>query len=382
MFIIAQFPVADWRSLAADHMGRLPLPEWNADEPGDVFVRGFGDVVSRNSGGVGGLLGERAFADFNRVARYRGAIEYRQNDWSQALRIRPWFRRFYFDGIVSGRFEFGFLVPDIDEYRVFEPGARNGYEIAKVGETIASIPLVVRGVDLPPVSTPLAAAGNSLCEAYVAATTRRRALMEYPIAEVSGVHVSVGPPIVFVRVSDDRPVIVGRNSRRIERGEDCDIRITSCTVGERPIQVVAQRSPYGALDETGTERTIRVLFSHLNALIYASARLARADPGRGDGIGRDRLAAFAQQTLERLEKIDPGGPEADSDTEFSAGVRAFAQAYAGRFDNLFVELERFIAEMRKPTRTRRTLGFAKDLLDIITSKIVEAMLRLAIKPEA
>jgi hypothetical protein len=93
MFVVAQFPIADLRSLDPDARGRLGIPDWNADDPGECFVRGFGDIYPRNSGGMERLHGERAFADFNRAARYRSVIEYRQPDWPKPLAITPWFRR-------------------------------------------------------------------------------------------------------------------------------------------------------------------------------------------------------------------------------------------------------------------------------------------------
>ncbi len=381
MFIVAQFPLSDLRSLAPHNRGRLPVPDWNADEIGDVFVRGFGAMATRNSGGVGGLVGERAFSDFNRAVRFEGPIYYRQPDWPKPILIKPWFRRLYFDGSIAGRFEFGFFVPDQEEYQVFIEGARNGYDIAAVGRTIAATPVVVRGVDLPPVATLLADAGDALAAAYATATTRRPALMQYPLAETLGLHIAVGPPTIYIRVSDERPSIVGRASRRIDLGEEGELYIAGVTNAARRVSLVAQTSPMGALDETGAERTIRVLFSHLNAFIFAASQLTRLDPAAGGGLSRDRLAEIGRDLLARLQRFAPTGPSDVSDQEFADGVRVFARAYAGRSDDLAAELETFIAEMRKPTRRRRTLGYAKDLLDIIVGKIFEAGIRVVIKPE-
>ena len=381
MFIVAQFPLSDLRSLPPGERGRLDVPDWNADEIGDVFVRGFGAMAERNSGGITGLVGERAFADFNRAARFAAPILYRQPDWPRALQVKPWFRRFYFDGTISGQFEFGFLVADVDEYAVFTEGTRNGYDIAAVARAVAAVALVIRGVDVPPATLTLATAGDALAAAYVAATTQRRALMEYPLGETLASHVAVGPPIVYVRVSDDRPVLAGRASRQIDLGEEGTLYIASTAAGARRLQIVAQTSLSGALFETGTERTIRVLFSHLNSFIFSASRLARLDPTASGVVGRDRLAEFARRLLSRLEGFAPTGPEDDSDDEFTAGVRVFARAYAGRFDNLTAELDGFVAEMRKPTRSQRALGYVKDLLDIIVGKIFEAGIRVMIKPE-
>jgi hypothetical protein len=382
MFVVAQFPLSDLRLLAPDRRGRLAVPDWTADDhPGDVFVRGFGPLAERNSGGIGGLVGERAFADFNRAVRFTRPIAYRQADWPEPILVRPWFRRFYFDGTIAGRFEFGFLVPDLDEYRVFTEVTRNGYDIAAVASTLAATPIVVRGVDLPAVETTLADAAEALAAAYTAATTQRSALLRYPLGETLGPHVAVGAPIVYIRVSDDRPAIVGRASRRIDLGEDGEVHIASVGYGARRVSLVAQTSLFGALYETGPERTIRVLFSHLNAFVFAASHLTRLDPAAGGGLDRDRLAAFGRDLLSRLQQFAPTGPRDDSDAEFAAAVRVFARAYAGRSADLAAELEAFVAEMRKPTGRRRALGYAKDLLDIIVGKLFEAGIRVMIKPE-
>ena len=137
----------------------------------------------------------------------------------------------------------------------------------------------------------------------------------------------------------------------------------------------------GALYETGAERTIRVLFSHLNAFIFAASHLTRLDPAAGGGLSRDRLAEFGRDLLARLQRFAPTGPTDASDEEFGDGIRAFARAYAGRSDDLAAELNTFIAEMRKPTGRRRALGYAKDLLDIIVGKFFEAGIRVMVKPE-
>jgi len=150
LFIITQFPIADLRALMPDAMGRLAIPDWNADDPSEYFVRGFGEVYPRNSGDMERLHGERAFGDFNRAARYRGAIEYRQADWPKPLSLNPRFRRLYFDGVMADRFEFGFHVPDQAEIRrPFIDGARNGYDVVEVARGARWCAAAGARLDLP-----------------------------------------------------------------------------------------------------------------------------------------------------------------------------------------------------------------------------------------
>jgi hypothetical protein len=378
LFIIVQFPLADLRALTLDAMGRLAIPDWNADDPGERFVRGFGEVYPRNSGGMERLHGERAFADFNQAARYRATIEYHQSDWPKPLRITPWFRRFYFDGVLAGRFEFGFHVPDQAEYEVFVAGARNGYDIVEVARTIAGVPLLVRGLDLPPEELVLEQAGDALGRAYLVATTRRDALMTFPVSETYGRHVAVGPLVVLIRVSDCRPVIVGRSRRRIEVEEGSELFVTSCKTGHGRFGIIAQTSVMGALFETSPERAVRVLFGHLNAVIFAASHAARADLGETGQAGRDRIADLLDRTMRRLQDLSESADE--NDEEYAAALRAFGRAHAGRLDDLFATIERQSEVLRKPATSKGLIAYGKSLLDTILKKAVEVGVEKALKP--
>ena len=378
MFIVAQFPVADLRSLEPDARGRLGIPDWNADDPGAGFVRGFGDVYPRNSGGMERLHGERAFADFNRAARYRSVIEYRQPDWPKPLAITPWFRRLYFDGVLAGRFEFGFHVPDLAEYDVFVPGVREGYDPVEVARAIAGAMVLVRGVDLPPEELPLQRAGDALGRSYVAATTRREALMSFPLTETYGRHVAVGPATVMVRVSDCRTAIVGRSSRRIAVEEGSELFVTSCKTEHGRFAVVAQTSVMGALFETSLERAIRVLFSHLNAVIFAASHAIRTDFGEAGQADRKRVADLLGRTMQRLQQLSEADDE--DDEEFVAALRAFARAHAGRLDDLFASIDRQTEALRKPPTGKGLIAYGKDLLDTILKKAIEVGVEEVLKP--
>jgi hypothetical protein len=85
--------------------------------------------------------------DFDRVARFQGHLSYQQAGWAQSLPIKPWFRRFYYDGVIAGRFEFGFLVDEADETTIL--GAHGyKYDIASLIAFLLKVPVMVRGFDL------------------------------------------------------------------------------------------------------------------------------------------------------------------------------------------------------------------------------------------
>lgn len=112
MFIIAQFPLADFRPLIKGEKGRLSVPDWSSDNLDSGFIRGFGKISARNGSALG-LGGERSFADVNNALRI-DPVEFWQQGWNRPLPIALWFRRLYYDGQIAGRFEVGLMVPEDD----------------------------------------------------------------------------------------------------------------------------------------------------------------------------------------------------------------------------------------------------------------------------
>ena len=129
MFIIAQLPLADFRPLITGGKGRLSVPDWSSDNLDSGFVRGFGKISARNGSGLG-LGGEDSFADVNNALRIE-RVEFRQSEWNRPLPIALWFRRFYYDGQIAGRFEIGFMVPEDDLLARFKDQAVEPSSIAQ-----------------------------------------------------------------------------------------------------------------------------------------------------------------------------------------------------------------------------------------------------------
>jgi hypothetical protein len=261
---------------------------------------------------------------------------------------------------------------------VFVAGARNGYDVVEVARTVAGIQLLVRGLDLPAEELALERAGDALGRAYLVATTRRDALMTFPVNETYGRHVAVGPPVVLIRISDCRPVIVGRSSRRIEVEEGSELFVTSCKTGHGRFGVIAQTSVMGALFETSPERAVRVLFSHLNAVIFAASHAARADLGERGRAGRERIADLLDRTMRRLQELSESDEE--DDQEFAAALGAFARAHAGRLDDLFATIERQSEALHRPATGKGLIAYGKSLLDTILKKAIEVGVEKALKP--
>jgi len=357
------------------------VPDWNADDPSDKFIRGFGRMALRRKGGHRELRGERVFADFDQVARFQGPIEYRQLGWAQSIRIEPWYRRLYFDGSIAGRFEFGFLADDLAEAALFEGGVPNGYDIAALTGAITAVPIKVSGLDLLAETAPLEDIGNALGAAYVAATTRRAELKRYPMAETFGTHVAVGNPMVAIRLSGDRPAIVGHESRRIYVPDCGTAHVAVCKSARRDIQVLVQESRFGTFDERPAERVIRVIFSHLNAFIFAASCYKGAFDMKGTGTDRKRLADLLANTMRRLGKFRPDELEDPVDRQFAESVRAFSEGHAGRLDSLLIQLEGLIVETQRPSTLARIADKGGRLVKWVAEIAVKEAVDKMIKPD-
>lgn len=133
MLLQLQFPLTDLRGFVHGADVRLPFPGWPTPFPSEEFVRFFGAVRKRPSGGISGWIGETAYCDARRALLFpRGLLGHRPNlrqtphcaaaDRGNRTgqpenpastgnsRLYAAFRRFYFDGIASGKTEVGFAT--------------------------------------------------------------------------------------------------------------------------------------------------------------------------------------------------------------------------------------------------------------------------------
>ncbi len=377
MFVLVQFPLVDLRLLAKDQRGRLPIPDWAADDPGRVFIRGFGAVAARNTPAKG-LLGERYFADFDQAMRFREPIMYSEDGWRSPLEIHPWFRRFYFDGMISGRFEVGFIVKDSDEQAAIGDDAP--FDARLVASAIGATRVTVIASEFLEQDTTLARIPESMALAYLANTTKKSALVAYPLAESAGRYLEIGAPTFHVRMSSDRAFVQDRDGQAVKWGTN-ELFLTSAADGQRRRNVIVQPSPTGASQETGQERAVRVLFAHLNSLIFAVSKLVTAQK---DGlpdikIGEER--DLVTKVIARLSRFTPTGPTNDDDAVFSEAIIGFARSYDGRINELTTKLAALAAELKKPTTKESTVAYLKYIFEFILGKATETAAAAALKQQ-
>jgi len=376
MFVVVQIPIVDLRSLVGG-MGRLPVPDWRSDDPGECFVRGFGQMAIRNSDSFG-LLGERAFADFNQATKFPPGASYTEDDWAFSPSVQLRFRRLYFDGDISGRFEFGFITDDLLDGVDPDSTAPPTVNPKLVAATVQSFPLKVRNLYGPDEDTTVGECGSALAMAYLAATTRHSALNEFPIADTYKKYIKVGNPIIHIRISSELCLKSIRDIRRID-WEKGHLYITSAEGEARLSNVLVQESQSESTDETPTERATRVLFSHLNSFIFALNHLTSLED---DLERRDRKAAALDLTnrlQERLASFSPTGPIAEGDDDFSAALRGFGATYKGRTEELTARLKELGDELAKPSSARRGLDYLRGLFELTLTTAVKTSVEVVMK---
>lgn len=374
MFLIVQLPLADLRGLSGRPPSRLRDPDWMSVDPPGGFLRGFGPVRGRNQPSLG-LGGERFHADFNRAVRFRGDAVYRQPDWPQPLPITPWFRRFYFDGALCGRFEFGFVIDDVLEGRVLRGGG-SAVDPRAVAATLCTLPVSVRAPGLPDGPLPIHRAGTALATAYLAATTPNAALPSNPPGDAAGRLVTVGPPLVHARFTWARVPEVGRDGCAVA-GPGLGVTLTQWRDPSPGGAVVVQRSASGALDEPAAERAVRVVFAHLNAMVFALTQ-CRARTGEG-GLSREALRPTLRAAVARLRDFVPSGPGDGTDRDFAEALRTFGRAHEGRLAQLTAQLETLADSLDKPTTLERVLGFLQGLLELALTTGVKTVVETQAK---
>jgi len=377
MFIIVQIPFADLRPIIVGERGRLAIPNWAADEP-KGFVRGFGKISPRNSSSLG-LVGESRFADMGNAIRFPQQIDYGEVGWAYTLDIVPWFRRLYFDGHISGRFEIGFLIPEFYEELVFDRSEMVApIKPALLAQKILTTNVQVNSVDGSKQTMPLARCAKTLGLAYLAATTSNAGIMSFPIEDTMNSVFFVGDPFLTIRVDSGRPISDERDRRYLTSHNEPPLFITSARGANARNNVLVQTSDKGTREETAQERITRVLFSHLNSLIFSYAKLQEIGPSVAGKSNRDILRKAVATMIDRLAKFKQDDNE-EKDPSLTEGLQTFAKAYAGRVDELSSNLEALSVDWNKPTIFQRLFDYGKGVHDLVIKTSVEKSIDIGMK---
>lgn len=178
MFISVVFPVADLRSLHSQAAGRLEKPRWGEADPQAKFARGFGSIHTRTQSG-NGFIGESYYADCNNAIRYPQQLFAESIvDSVEKILVYPVFRRFYFDGQLSGRFELGFRLNEATVYEIAQikevNRAGSTYDAVELVRQILRQIVVVKLLDGQILRAELGSISQSLRDAYLASSTKKQ----------------------------------------------------------------------------------------------------------------------------------------------------------------------------------------------------------------
>ena len=200
MFISVSFPLADFRSLCRDNAGRLDLPHWGSADPRAQFARGFGAIHTRTKSG-NGFVGENYYADCNSLLRFPSQLFLKPFGSDVRILAYPIYRRFYFDGIFSGRFEFGFRLnePSIDAFAVQNAAAE--YDVVAISKQTLTQEVKICLLDGRIEKSLFSDATALLRDGYIMSSTKQNSLSTFDLASVGSTYVSVGAPFVFIRSS-------------------------------------------------------------------------------------------------------------------------------------------------------------------------------------
>jgi hypothetical protein len=376
MFVIVQFPLADLRPLIPGGQGRLIRPNWRADSHPEGFIRGFGNIAARTQSGLS-LRGERAFADCNNAVRFNNRIELRQGNLKRPLKLIPWFRRLYYDGIMSGRFEFGFLTLDSDEDELFRHSNEAGIDPSALGDTVLSAEVQIHSVDRSVTNSTLSECARALGFALLSATTENSKIIEFSPAETYGTSLNIGHPIVHARISSGRFIQAGRDRRLLSDSFDPEFFLTSPNRSKIRNSVVVQASRQRTTEETPEERIVRVLFAHINSVLYAYAHFESVSTRLN--IPKQTLRTTVAEMLKRIAGFSPTEPGNAEDDQLHDGLVLVAKAFDGRADELSDSLHSIAKRLESPSLGENIIKYVKGLHDLVVKTAVETIVSSSVK---
>lgn len=189
MFVTLQFPVVDARAFVDEETGRLARPVWPAPLADFDFVRSFGMIRTRWSGGLSGWIGENEVCDARKALRFEHVTPLSAPGLGHPLPVKIAFRRFYCDGLAVAKYEVGIVVhyPTSQGQQLSFP--------RELFNHLLETPVVIPNPHGQPRQCPLWQAGRSLANLYAASSSRTAVdVSESTIKEL----VQPGGPMLFV----------------------------------------------------------------------------------------------------------------------------------------------------------------------------------------
>jgi hypothetical protein len=185
--------------------------------------------------------------------------------------------------------------------------------------------------------------------------------------------------MLHIRIPLALQIQTSRDRRYLNAGGGPEFFITSARGSGIRNNVLVQASAQKVHEESGNERVTRLLFAHLNGVLFAHSQFVKTGRLIGGLNERDVLRRAVAKMIDRFTRfaqID----ESAIDKEFADGMKLFANAYAGRIDGLVAKLQELSTEWNKPTTLESCKRYFKGMNDLVattaTKTIVEAAMKL------
>lgn len=380
MFISVIFPLADFRGLHKNNAGRLDRPAWGNSDPQAKFARGFGSIHYRTKSG-NGFVGENYYADCGNLIKYPS--QFFLNPFSSLQRevlSYPVYRRFYFDGQMSGRFELGFRL---NEGTIEDIRYKNGnieYISKNIANQILNGDIQVNLLDDRILTQPFFKSMDALRDGWLLSSTKSRELAFYNIQDFGTNYVGVGRPFVFIRSGVETKVRDEKQKRILLEQNDLKLFTTRSEINENTFDIIVNTSIDSINNESGKERFSRLFYTQIRSLVFAhSFYLKQISTGRISGPKKLEPALGA--LIERLGNLNPLEGSREDELTCEELQRILRSA-----DINVTQLTREIERQIKPSWWRQhlrrlskgTLGYADRKADLAIEAAASTATKLAL----
>jgi hypothetical protein len=352
MLVTIQFPIADARSFLDADTGKLARPLWPAPLVGEDFVRSFGIVRRRYSGGLGGWIGEADVCDARRALRFEPPAPMSWPGSTDLVPIRIVFRRFYADGEALCKLEVGFALAP--------PGGEAKFKVLpeQVLHYLLELPVRIPNPEGAERSYRLWQAGNPLAQLYRASSSRSGA----PPAGADW-QVQSGAPILLVECRSKERVTISLPGRQVKLARYPDTELSHHMMRvhgkDARLWLVNDRG----LPDEDARRKLRITLLRLHAekeclrriLTHVATRKVDPAPASGASDALQRYLNDSTRHIYRLQGGDGSGvaqpgdeallPAFEAEEAISTGDReAIMESLAriGVRPQIYSKVERFV----------------------------------------
>lgn len=269
MFLVTTFPVADFRHLHREELGRLSKPRWGQLDPDAKFMRGFGSIHRRTRSGIG-FNGEEFYADFDNMLKFpRKFLVKPFPREPETIPAYPIFRRFYFDGVFSGKFEVGFRLDEDLLHHYAETSPRQMYNVEGIADQILNQTVEIILPDTRRINVALSGAGEHFAHSYLLNSTKNSSPYAFSVRDEGHDFLFVAKPFTFVRSTNLTPIQVSNQRRPLVESPLPKTELSRSNRSNQDFDLVIQSSQFGLEDESPDERAIRITYNQLRMLITA-----------------------------------------------------------------------------------------------------------------